>query len=86
MVSWQDCKNPYMLLGIRNEEAGLPGMDEIFRKKSVKSSRQNKRLIQKLDKPLFTNAKYGVPKGIRTPVAAVKGQCPRPLDDGDIDW
>ena len=25
----------------------------------------------------------GVPKGIRTPVAAVKGQCPRPLDDGD---
>ena len=26
----------------------------------------------------------GVPKGIRTPVAAVKGQCPRPLDDGDI--
>ena len=28
-------------------------------------------------------AVYGVPKGIRTPVAAVKGQCPRPLDDGD---
>ena len=26
----------------------------------------------------------GVPKGIRTPVAAVKGQCPRPLDDGDF--
>lgn len=25
----------------------------------------------------------GVPKGIRTPVAAVKGRCPRPLDDGD---
>ena len=24
----------------------------------------------------------GVPKGIRTPVAAVKGQCPRPLDEG----
>jgi hypothetical protein len=28
---------------------------------------------------------YGVPKGIRTPVAAVKGQCPRPLDDGDLE-
>ena len=27
----------------------------------------------------------GVPKGIRTPVAAVKGRCPRPLDDGDQD-
>ena len=26
---------------------------------------------------------YGVPKGVRTPVTAVKGQCPRPLDDGD---
>ncbi len=25
----------------------------------------------------------GVPKGIRTPVAAVKGRCPGPLDDGD---
>jgi hypothetical protein len=22
------------------------------------------------------------PKGIRTPVASVKGRCPRPLDDG----
>ena len=27
---------------------------------------------------------YGVPTGIRTPVAAVKGRCPRPLDDGDL--
>ena len=25
----------------------------------------------------------GVPNGIRTRVAAVRGQCPRPLDDGD---
>ena len=24
----------------------------------------------------------GVPRGIRTPVLTVKGQCPRPLDDG----
>jgi hypothetical protein len=30
---------------------------------------------------LFYN--IGVPKGVRTPVTAVKGQCPRPLDDGD---
>ena len=27
--------------------------------------------------------KIGVPNGIRTRVAGVKGQCPRPLDDGD---
>ncbi len=26
---------------------------------------------------------YGVPDGNRTRVAAVKGRCPRPLDDGD---
>ncbi len=28
----------------------------------------------------------GVPNGIRTRVAALKGQCPRPLDDGDLRW
>ena len=33
----------------------------------------------------FTHYRSGVPKGIRTPVTAVKGQCPRPLDDGDLD-
>ena len=33
---------------------------------------------------IFTGLnKSGVPKGSRTPVAAVKGRCPRPLDDGD---
>ena len=31
----------------------------------------------------FRTALYGVPTGIRTPVIAVKGRCPRPLDDGD---
>ena len=31
----------------------------------------------------YLNGKRCVPTGIRTPVAAVKGRCPRPLDDGD---
>ena len=26
---------------------------------------------------------YGIPYGIRTRVAAVKGRCPRPLDERD---
>ena len=32
----------------------------------------------------FAKGKSGVPTGIRTPVASVKGKCPRPLDDGDV--
>jgi len=39
-------------------------------------------------KPLSVDSGFllcGVPTGIRTPVASVKGRCPRPLDDGDIE-
>ena len=32
---------------------------------------------------LINYLEYGVPTGIRTPVTAVKGRCPRPLDDRD---
>src|SRR5262244_3593833 len=45
------------------------------------------RLDQGIPETEATNSKwerYGVPKGIRTPVTAVKGRCPRPLDDGDV--
>ena len=34
-----------------------------------------------MDKKKLTE--YGVPYGIRTRVAAVKGRCPEPLDEGD---
>ena len=32
-----------------------------------------------------SNLDRDVPKGSRTPVTAVKGRCPRPLDDGDVE-
>ena len=34
---------------------------------------------------LYKKDKSGIPKGIRTPVTAVKGRCPRPLDDRDTE-
>jgi hypothetical protein len=37
--------------------------------------------------PLFLTTFLAVlraPNGIRTRVTAVKGRCPRPLDDGDV--
>ena len=37
------------------------------------------------DSAVFRTAEiYGVPYGIRTRVAAVKGRCPRPLDEGVV--
>jgi hypothetical protein len=30
----------------------------------------------------FESSTSGAPKGIRIPVASLKGSCPRPLDDG----
>jgi hypothetical protein len=35
--------------------------------------------------PLNKEIRSGIPKGIRTPVTAVKGRCPRPLDDRDTE-
>ncbi len=40
-------------------------------------------LAAPLKKPAEAGIFNGVPKGIRTPVAGVKGRSPRPLDDGD---
>ena len=37
----------------------------------------------KLNNMIILKIIYGVPNEIRTRVTAVKGRCPRPLDDGD---
>ena len=42
-------------------------------------------MAQKGNKSSTSAEDYGDPKGIRTPVTAVKGQCPRPLDDGVVE-
>ena len=39
---------------------------------------------QKKNHPFGWIFLFGDPRGIRTPVTAVKGRCPRPLDDGVI--
>ncbi len=38
----------------------------------------------KREKPSLTSLFFDTPKGIRIPVASVKGRCPRPLDDGGL--
>ena len=55
----------------------------------MNSYRQQKTLELNEFKGLCTTVDYsrfefGVPTGIRTPVTAVKGRCPRPLDDRDV--
>src|ERR1700680_3883921 len=40
--------------------------------------------MARVSKSLRISVYAGVPNGIRTRVAAVKGRCPRPLDDGDV--
>ena len=44
---------------------------------SAATGRANSRVAKR------TGGEVGVPRGSRTPVAAVKGRCPGPLDDGD---
>ncbi len=44
----------------------------------------NRFYVSKNSLTIKINYFNGVPKGIRTPVTAVKGRCPRPLDDGDL--
>ena len=39
-------------------------------------------IIKQKKSPFQRRFYFGDPRGIRTPVTAVKGRCPRPLDDG----
>ncbi len=42
----------------------------------------NGKFVKRFDGVLKTVT--GAPKGIRIPVAGLKGRCPRPLDDGGV--
>jgi hypothetical protein len=44
---------------------------------------ENERRRKKIEERQVKYLKSGAPMGIRTPVTGVKGQRPRPLDDGD---
>ncbi len=57
----------YSLISITKKELVLPRPDFILAEPSGSNN---------------SSLKNGTPKGIRTPVTAVKGRCPRPLDDG----
>ncbi len=51
----------------------------------IQKIRKINRMFKSKREKDFIRRKYGVPTGIRTPVTAVKGRCPRPLDDRDVE-
>ena len=58
--------------------------EALVRRRLHSSAHEIQTKIQILDYRLAENRRIpGVPTGIRTPVTAVRGRCPRPLDDGD---
>ena len=50
----------------------------------AKNESVSRRPSRNLGLKLRARNRFGVPNGIRTRVAAVKGRCPGPLDDGDV--
>ncbi len=73
----------YLKLGARVSDHYY--IDPVFNSTFVMIYVEGMQLNQPTKSPLQERAfcEYGVPTGIRTPVTAVKGRCPRPLDDGD---
>ena len=55
-----------------------------FGHRDMSSEKEKLQLCREKKRPRELGvSRFGVPTGIRTPVIAVKGRCPRPLDDGD---
>ncbi len=66
----------------KNERADITQADRV---KGRSTQNPNRGFRRKAPRQAFTVLfRNGVPKGIRTPVTAVRGRCPGPLDDGDI--
>lgn len=54
------------------------------RKKLCKCEKTKRKAIKKSTNPKQDLPIFGTSQGIRTPVTAVRGRCPRPLDQGGI--
>src|SRR5207237_10197837 len=65
----------------RRAGGGCQGLGDLRARNVGDEKPTRRRLGQAADRPV---AGGGVPNGIRTRVAAVKGRCPGPLDDGDF--
>ena len=70
---------------IKAEGTGTRAGGRLARSRELRTSRYRGAACLQPGAPIAAEI-FGVPTGIRTPVTAVKGRCPRPLDDGDCGY
>jgi hypothetical protein len=71
------------ILAGRTRQGGTAGHAQCWPNRTGPLTKSTQRLTKKPGLAGRASFATGVPTGIRTPVASVKGKCPRPLDDGD---
>ena len=86
-------QHPSLRCGDRQHTSAAPGLQEAPSRPDARFCQQRTTDAERRQDAASTTKKPGqlvtrscdeldTPKGIRTPVASVKGRCPRPLDDG----
>ena len=84
IVSVSPCGDPLIPRAARDRPAGVLRTPPIGRSAGrTEGFCCTRRKAKQKNHPCGWFCLFGVPTGIRTPVTAVKGRCPRPLDDGD---